>query len=99
MNIKKKESETMTIFSLTGTLDTNTAPQLEEVLIPEFEKVKHIELDFSELEYVSSAGLRVLLMGTNTAEAKDSKFEISGVSEEIMEIFEMTGFSDILTII
>jgi anti-anti-sigma factor len=98
MIITKNQSEEKLVLSLEGRLDTVTAPDLQEQLIPEFDKTKHIQLDFKQLVYVSSAGLRVLLIGTKTAKAKGGKMSLVNVSAEIKEIFEMTGFSGILTI-
>jgi len=98
MNINKTQNGEKTVLALSGRLDTTTAPKLQETLIPEFENAKCVELDFAELAYVSSAGLRVLLMGEKTAKAKGGKFRLVNVSEEIMEVFEMTGFADMLTI-
>ncbi|MDR2738985.1 MAG: STAS domain-containing protein [Treponema sp.] len=66
--------------------------------MPEFDKGKHIQLDFKQLVYVSSAGLRVLLLGEKTAKAKGGTMRLVNVSPEIQEIFEMTGFSEILNI-
>ena len=97
MNINKTLENEKVIFSLDGRLDTTTAPQLQEILIPTFDETKHIELDFAQLAYVSSAGLRVLLMGLKTAKAKGASMTISHVSQEIMEVLEMTGFSDMLS--
>ena len=99
MIINKTQGNGKFTLVLEGRLDTNTAPQLQEVLIPAFDEAKEIELDFSQLAYVSSAGLRVLLIGQKTATAKGVPMTLSRVSEEIMEILEMTGFTDILTII
>ena len=98
MNINKTQGDDKTTLTLSGRLDTTTAPQLQEALIPEFDNTKNIELNFTDIDYVSSAGLRILLMGINAAKAKGASMVLCGVSEEIMEIFEMTGFSDILTI-
>ncbi|MDD4492885.1 MAG: STAS domain-containing protein [Eubacteriales bacterium] len=98
MTITKSNSDGKTALLLDGRLDTTTAPQLQEVLIPEFDTSKDIVLDFNALAYVSSAGLRVLLMGQKTATAKGGSMTITGVSAEIMEVFEMTGFSSILNI-
>jgi len=96
MTIEKKKECGRLVISLNGRLDTTTAPQLQEELIPEFDVAKSILLDFAELVYVSSAGLRVLLLGEKTATAKYADQSLTGVSDEIMEIFEMTGFADIL---
>lgn len=98
MNITKTQSEGKTVFTLSGRLDTNTSSQLQEVLIPEFEASKQVELNFAELVYVSSAGLRVLLMGQKTAKTKSASMTLSNVSPDIMEVFEMTGFSGILNV-
>ncbi|MDR2785283.1 MAG: STAS domain-containing protein [Treponema sp.] len=97
MTITKDQAGEKLIISLEGRLDTTTAPKLQEQLIPEFARVKHIQLDFKELVYVSSAGLRVLLLGEKTAKAKGGTMSLVNVSVEIQEIFEMTGFSEVLT--
>lgn len=99
MIINKTIENEMLIFSLDGRLDTTTAPQLQEVLIPAFDGTKEIRLDLSKLIYVSSAGLRVLLLGEKESKKKGGSMSLTNVSEEIMEVLEMTGFSDILTIV
>lgn len=99
MNITKTQNGDKTVIALSGRLDTTTAPQLQEILIPEFNTSKQVELDFAGLAYVSSAGLRVLLMGEKTAKAKDGSMTLTHVSPEIMEVFEMTGFSGILKVL
>jgi anti-anti-sigma factor len=98
MNIQKAQNGESTTLTLSGRLDTTTATQLQTALIPEFDAAKTVVLDFAGLEYVSSAGLRVLLMGEKTAKAKGCKQTLVNVSEEIMEVFEMTGFAGILNI-
>jgi len=98
MTINKIQNDEKVTLTLSGRLDTTTAPKLQEVLIPELDETKQMELDFAALEYVSSAGLRVLLMGEKTAKAKDATMKLINVSHEIMEIFEMTGFSGVLNI-
>ncbi len=98
MTIQKKQEADKTTLVLDGRLDTTTAPQLQEALIPEFDNAKEVRLDFTGLAYVSSAGLRVLLMGEKTAKAKSAKQTLVNVSKDIMEVFEMTGFSAILNI-
>ena len=94
---KTKDGETL-ILVLEGRLDTTTAPQLQDVLIPEFDTNKSIRLDFKGMEYVSSAGLRVVLQAEKTAKAKGGSMILCNVSADILEVFEMTGFSDLLTI-
>jgi anti-anti-sigma factor len=94
---KTQENDKLTL-SLEGRLDTVTAPGLQDALIPAFDTANEIRLDFTKLAYVSSAGLRVLLVGQKTAKAKNASMTLYGVSEEIMEVFDMTGFSDMLSI-
>lgn len=85
-------------IALEGRLDTTTAPQLEaEVSGTSLDGVTDLELDFEKLEYVSSAGLRVLL-GAQKAMKERGQMVLHHVSGDIMEVFEITGFSDILTI-
>lgn len=85
-------------MGLTGRLDTTTAPDFQKTLLDEIQSGKNIVLDFSSLAYVSSAGLRALLIGQKTVTANQQTMVLRNVSEEIMEVFDMTGFSDILTI-
>lgn len=99
MTINKTQENGKRVLALDGRLDTTTAPQLQDVLIPLFDEAKEIALDFTKISYVSSAGLRVLLMGQKTAKSKGALMTLCGVSAEVMEVFEMTGFSDMLTIV
>ena len=99
MNIIKEVLGEKTKLTIEGRLDTTSAPQLQQDLIPEFDNAKELELDFKDLAYISSAGLRVLLMAEKAAKSRDAKFTLTNVSDEIMEVLEMTGFSEILTII
>lgn len=94
--IKNKEGNSFKI-ALTGRLDTSTAPEFEAVVNNEFDGVEYAELDFSGLEYVSSAGLRVLLAAQKKMNVQ-GEMVIKNVNSEIYEVFEITGFSDILTI-
>ncbi|MBQ3638270.1 MAG: STAS domain-containing protein [Clostridia bacterium] len=93
---KTKDGKALTL-AVEGRLDTITAPDLEAVLKEELDDVGELTFDFSSLEYISSAGLRVLLSAQKRMNAQGS-MKVTGVSEIIMEIFEVTGFSDILTI-
>ena len=99
MNIEKTLKDGKLILAVDGRLDVITAPQFQETLIPAFDEAKEIVLDLAKLDYVSSAGLRVLLMGQKTATAKDASMTVVNVSEEIMEVLDMTGFTDMLTIL
>jgi len=98
MTINKTQDNGNIMFALDGRLDTTTSPKLQEVLIPAFDETNKVVLDFNELAYISSAGLRVLLMGQKTATSKDAELIIKNVSDDIMEVFDMTGFSDMLHI-
>ena len=93
---KTAENGTLRI-ALEGRLDTNTAPQLEAELKTSLSGITELELDFSGLEYISSAGLRVLLAAQKVMN-KQGKMTIHHVNETIHEVFEVTGFIDILTI-
>lgn len=97
MNISKTVSGTVLNISLEGRLDTTTAPQLEAELKQSMEGITQLELDFDKLEYLSSAGLRVIL-GAQKTMNKQGKMVVRHVNETIMEVFEVTGFIDILTI-
>ena len=99
MTINKSQENGTLTFALEGRLDTTTAPKLQDELIPAFDGSKDIKLDFAKLAYISSAGLRVLLMGQKEAKAKSASMTVCNVSDEIMEVFDMTGFADMLDII
>lgn len=94
---KKSENGTLTLV-LEGSLDTSTSLVFQETLIPAFDEAQDIVLDFTALEYMSSAGIRVLMIGQDTADEKGVGMTITGVSDEVMEIFEMTGLADEFTI-
>ena len=97
MNINfEKNAENLTI-SLDGRLDTATAPELEEFLNTNLQGVKSLTVDCQKLTYVSSAGLRVLLSAQKKMQ-KIGSMKVTNVCEVVMEVFEMTGFADILTI-
>ena len=98
MNISKATENGMTVLNLSGRLDTTTAPDFQETLLAEIKTGSNIMLDFAGLAYVSSAGLRSLLTGQKAVAAGGQTMTLRHVSEEIMEVFDMTGFSDILTI-
>lgn len=98
MNITRNVHNNRIFLQLNGRLDTTTAPEFQRTLLSEIEGGKDIVLDFCELAYVSSAGLRALLTGQKAVLAKKQSMCLRNVSDEIMEVFHMTGFSDILTI-
>lgn len=97
LNIQKTKNGTDFAIALEGRLDTTTAPQLEKELKDDIAGVTELSFDFEKLEYISSAGLRVLLSAQKIMN-KQGHMGIRNVNEDIMEIFEVTGFSDILDI-
>lgn len=97
MTITKQANGEQLCISLEGRLDTTTAPDLDASVKESIENVKDLVFDFSGLEYVSSAGLRVLL-ATQKIMNTQGKMTIKNVNETIGEVFEITGFADILTI-
>ena len=97
MDINKVLEEDKLTIKLGGRLDTNTAPELEKELKKDLPNVTELVLDFEELKYISSAGLRVVLATQKTMN-KQGNMAIENVNDLIMEIFEVTGFVDILTI-
>ena len=97
MKINKALSGTILTVELEGRLDTNTSPELEAELKQSLDGVTHLIFDFGKLEYISSAGLRTMVTAQKLMRGKGSVI-VRNVSELIMEIFEVTGFNDILTI-
>ena len=97
MTIEKNLNGTELTVTIIGRLDTTTAPQLEAEFKQSLSGVEKLVLDFSALEYISSAGLRVLLAAQKTMN-KQGEMVIRNVNETITEIFEVTGFIDILTV-
>ncbi len=92
---KKQDGDKLTI-ALEGRLDTTTAPQLEEE-VNKMGDVKELIFDFTKLEYISSAGLRVLLASQKIMN-KQGSMKVTNTNEEVKEIFEVTGFIDVLTV-
>ena len=97
MEIVKNRNENELRISVEGRLDTSTAPALEQEINDNLEGVESLILDFKGLEYISSAGLRVLL-GSQKAMSKQGSMKLCNVNADVMEILEITRFSDILTI-
>lgn len=98
MTIEQEMQQATTIIRLSGRLDTSTAPQLEAKLRDVLKETKELVLDFETLEYISSAGLRVLLAAQKQMNAKNGIMKVRNACESIMEVFEITGFTDILSI-
>lgn len=96
MKINKKQNDNELVISLEGRLDTNTAPDLEKEL-SSLDNVKKLIFDLKKLEYISSAGLRIILSCKKIMTDKGEMI-IKNVNDSIKEVFEITGFTDILTI-
>ena len=97
MDISSKQEGTVLEIALQGRLDTMTAPELEAELNKSLKDSDSLVLDFSKLEYISSAGLRVLLSAHKAMSSKGG-MKVTNVNEIVREVFEVTGFDDILTI-
>ena len=97
MTIEKKINGEAATLIVSGRLDTQTAPELENELDNILSGLKELTFDMTNLEYVSSAGLRVILKAQKAMNAQGS-MKLTGVNDSIMEVFDITGFLDILTI-
>ncbi len=97
LNIEKKRNASELTVALTGRLDTTTSPELEKALKASLDGVTDLVIDMAGLEYISSAGLRVMLTAQKTMNRQGS-MRVIHVNDIIGEIFEVTGFTDILTI-
>ena len=98
MTINKTRSGNSLTVAIEGRLDTTTAPQLEAELKSSLDGITELTMDLSTLEYISSAGLRVLLSAQKIMN-KQGKMKVTGANKTVMEVFEVTGFSDILNIV
>lgn len=99
MQIEQERQEDSLTLKISGRLDTSTAPELQNVVDRELEGITELRMDIKDLQYVSSAGLRVLLAATKKMNAKNGIMTIHHVNESVMEVFEITGFKEILKII
>ena len=95
MTITEQKNGTSLVLALTGRLDTMTAPDLEAKLRDSIDGITELTMDLADLEYISSAGLRVLLSAQKRM-SRQGSMKVTHVNDTIMEIFEVTGFSDIL---
>ena len=98
MTIHQNRNGSELTLSLEGRLDTSTAPELEKVIRESLNGVTALTLDCGKLEYISSAGLRVLMIAQKTMN-KQGSMKLTNVADFIMEVFELTGFSSLLTIV
>ena len=97
MKIKKDQNGSTLTIALEGRLDTTTAPELEKEIKSSLDGVTELVMDFAKLDYISSAGLRVLLSAQKKM-TKQGSMKVIHANEMVMEVFEVTGFADILTI-
>ena len=98
MNISETRSGDAIQIQIEGRVDTTTSPQLQGAILQAFQKGNKLVLDFSNVAYVSSAGLRALLIGQKTANSKGGSMTLTHVPEAVAQVFDMSGFSGILTI-
>ena len=99
MTINKTVNGSELTIGLVGRLDTNTSPTLETELKTALESVSGVVFDLAELAYISSAGLRVLLMAQKTMNARQGRMELAGVNDSVKHVFDITGFSPVLTFV
>lgn len=98
MKIELQRDGSSLVIKLDGRLDTSTAPQLREIVEKELQDVTDLQIDMEQLKYVSSAGLRVLFSAFKKMKARQGSMSVCHVGEDVMEVFEITGFNDILNI-
>ena len=96
MTIEIKKMSAETVIELSGRLDTSTAPVLDKTISEDISENTNLVLDLKSLEYISSAGLRVLLSAQKRMQ-KNGSMKLKNVCEEVMDVFEMTGFADVLS--
>ena len=98
MTISSTIKDNEALLQIDGRVDTNTSPQLQSAILNAFQRSSRLVLDFAKLPYISSAGLRALLIGQKTANSKRAVMELIHVSPTVMTILQSVGFADILTI-
>ncbi|MEE3467192.1 MAG: STAS domain-containing protein [Eubacterium sp.] len=99
LNLSAEENEKEVVILVEGKLDTNSSPQLTEEISKYLGSAEKVILDLEKLDYVSSAGLRVFVMADQQMEANGGVLNVKNVTRDIMDIFEMTGFDNMLTIV
>ena len=98
MNVVVTGCGTYTRVIIEGRVDANTSPQLQQAILNAFQRDKHIVLDFLNVSYISSAGLRALLIGHKTASSKGGSMKLTNVQDAVMEVITMSGFDSILKV-
>ena len=97
MEIKEQRTEEKIILRAEGRIDTNTSMMFQQQVLTAFQTSRFIEIDLEGVDYISSAGLRALLVGAKTAQARGSQMVLTKVHPQVMEVFSMTGFDKVLT--
>ena len=98
MTVNEIKNEDFIQLDVEGRVDTTTAPDLQKAVLTAFQKSKNLVLNFAGVEYISSAGLRSLLIGQKTAMSKGGKMTVTGANDAVKDIFKVTGFINILTV-
>ncbi len=98
MNLNTTRTEDIITIEIEGRVDTNTSPVLQNEILLSFQKLSKVVLDFEKTVYISSAGLRALLIGEKTAQSKQGTMVLKHVPEVVMNVLEMSGFAKILKI-
>lgn len=98
MNIKEIKKDNEIILAITGRIDTNTSVQVQAEILKGYQKTNCLTLDLKEVDYVSSAGLRTLLIAQKTAKSKKGQFVIANVSDGVMQVLIASGVTKVLTI-
>ena len=98
MTVTEEFKEDKLVLSIEGRIETNTAPEFQNAVLGAFQKCSNVILDFEEVAYISSAGLRGLLLGQKTAQSKGGSMVLTNVNDAVMEVLKMTGLRSILTI-
>ncbi len=98
MTISETRTEEKIELAVEGRVDTTTSPQLQAAILQAFQKGKNVILNFQKVDYVSSSGLRALLIGQKTAASKGGTLKLVNVCDSVMNVFKMTGFSKVLDI-
>ena len=98
MNLNTTRTEDIITIEIEGRVDTNTSPVLQNEILLSFQKLSKVVLDFEKTVYISSAGLRALLIGEKTAQSKQGTMVLKHVPAVVMNVLEMSGFAKILKI-
>lgn len=98
MDIERTEIDGVSVAAPVGRVDSNTARELEAVLVPLFDEARAITVDFERLTYISSAGLRVVLIAAKLSKAKNVPLALAGLSQPVREVFQISGFAKLFAI-